>query len=192
MRAGSSVAGGRVKQTLDVLLTTPLDVREIVREKLQSLQRIIFLGSLAIILLNIVGLIFCLDRDSKFYFETGPYFIVSFFDAGDLSQTIRLGQLAARPAQQTPVARCLECNDRHAFIWVLAPVIIVARPVHWLQGYIVLLSPGTLLMAAECEMNIFGANPLPVVVGNAFLHLALYLGLRAYVLSRADQLLGRS
>ena len=191
MRAGGSVAGERVKQTLDVLLTTPLDGREIVREKLQSLQRIIFLGSLPIVLLNIVGLIFRLDRDSKFYFETGPYFIASLsmlliYPKLFAWVSLWLGLRSKRPSRAAWNATIV------MLIWVLAPVLIVARPVHWLQGYIALLSPGTLLMAAECEMNIFGANPLSVVVGNAVLHLALYLGLRAYVLSRADQLLGRS
>jgi len=202
--SGSTVASERVRQTLDVLATTPIPGREIVRQKMTGVWRLIGVLAVPLVTLYIVDYVWCYRR-------------ISYRSSGEMGAGARLGLMLAATAVFLPLvawlamwiglkvrsrARAITVSLLVLFAWNAVPlllfVVIETAAGPWRD--IRLLEPGLLVSPAAWVIfvqlgdghGLLGDGSVAPFVWALAGHAALLLIFRALCLYRADRYLGRA
>ena len=194
--AANVVAGERTDQTLEVLLSTPISGREIVRQKMGALRRLVLV--LSVPLLSLVFL--------EVYFETrggeetsGMYMLSSLLAVLIYPQMLAWVALWIGMKCATRM-RAILVSLIVLILWCVLPIAIVAI-MDWdrrgnIWGYLAYLSPGVAMISTELNDFPVVANNqsdiLTLILFNYLWYAGILLYFRRQCLNHAEQLLGRA
>lgn len=208
VKAADVIVSERRSQTLNILLTTPLQGKEIIREKMQGVRRIIIMFMFPLVALILTG---TAQR-------AGPYgYSYDFFtNVALMSQSAYLGlsMLAVfiYPPMFAWVALWVSLKVRRPsraiiitlvalFAWssipfaVLGVVAVLTHSGIYDTGvsFLMLLSPLTIIGATEwADFRFIGGSAGDALLLNFFWHTGVFLFFRRLCLKNADRYLGRA
>jgi len=205
-QAASLIAGERSHQTLDVLCTTPLWGREIIRQKFRSVRR------LMLVLLVPFLTIFLFECSMKWRMPS-PYASMPWFREFDLPlyltcSLLSVGVYLPMFAWFSLYIGLLVKTQPRAIVgalggilaWCVAPLVFVALPLAIMLnpphlsgfGFVLLLSPASIMAFNETNDWQSVANlPWVAVILNFAAYGMILMGLRRLCYSHVDRLLGR-
>lgn len=180
----------RARQTLDILLTTPLKAREIVQQKLAGVRQLICLCELP--LWTCVLFRYWIERDSFHLIGHGSMLLIYPWLVGWIGMT---NGLSARTSLGAVVKTLVEVLFRCLAPPVLLSLvgsIFAARHAHELLAILTLISPGSLYYYVESS-NPYSRMYLPgelLLIGvNTLFHGLILANARYRCLSQAETLL---
>jgi len=214
VKAASLIASERSRQTLDVLLTTPLSGREIVRQKFRSVYRLILLFCIPLLILLWSETLWRAGSYLDPYFLSrrqmnAPLPLLSYFACCCLTLAVYLplaGWLSLwvglRVKSQT---RAVIGAIMAVAAWCFLPVLLLACiviPLGWFSvhvgpesgiGAIAVMSPLMVIALNEtAEFEHMTKSPTTMIVINLAISVVWLRLLRARCLKRADEFLNRS
>lgn len=202
VKAATLVSGERSHETLDVLLSTPLRARELVRQKFQGVRRLMIV--LSIPLLTIVFFQTYMRLGFTSYYNSDDDSPLLYFLAAGLAVVVYLPLIAwvsfAIGLRLKSQARAIFASLAVIVGWCAIPPIIgvsvgelfrlyQASPLH----YFLLLSPATILPLAEFSaLDEINDTPWLALIFNYSLYIPILLFVRWQSLAFAAQHLGRA
>ena len=206
--SANTVAAERVRQTLDVLATTPMRGRDIVRQKLSGVWRLIAVLAVPLITLYVVDCFWGFPRYARY----GGY-----YSWREVGWGARLGLMLAATAVFLPLvawlamwiglkvrsrARAITVSLLVLFAWNAGPLLLfilvetatgAGRSMRCLEpGLLVSPAAWVVLVQLGGGLGLLGEGSLAPFVWALAGHAALLLIFRALCLYRADRYLGRA
>ncbi|MFO1093910.1 MAG: ABC transporter permease subunit [Planctomycetaceae bacterium] len=211
VKAASLIAGERSHETLDVLLSTPIRSREIFRQKFHGVRRLMFIIACPLVTIVLFQAYFRMGQYGQSLWHVSPE-VKSQYDwrlyalAALSSIAINLPLLAWVSFQ---IGSRFKSQMRAIFTalavvaaWCALPIVAgdtlrdimgAANFEHSPLAYLMLLSPGSLILFAErSELDTFNQTPWPAVLLNIAIYLPALLYLRRHSLRTAALRLGRA
>lgn len=206
VQAASLITGERSRQTLDVLCTSPLTGREIIRQKFRGVQHLIMLAVVPI--LTIAGF------ESYFKSHFNPSWWSTRYDpAPHLFGTVLAVAVYLPMVAWLAVAIGMKIHSQNRAMigavgaivgWCVLPVIFIAVPVMIVGRagggsgsgdpliYVFLLSPAMAVILNEAdELREVAGGPFVALLLNFGVYAGITLFLRGMCLRHADRMLGR-
>ncbi|MSR58840.1 MAG: hypothetical protein EXS05_14510 [Planctomycetaceae bacterium] len=202
VHAGSVISSERSRQTLDVLLTTPLSGREIVQQKLQGVWRLI--GVLLVPFLTIFGFETWWNTFGTYRWAYLPLAIAAMLVYLPLIAWVALAVGLRVKSQMKGVLTAMSLIGA----WLLAPIVVrfvligrLGFDDRSVVAQLLMLFPSELIPAIErtgSVVIITGSTslqpampPFLIFILNLLLHTTALYYLRRWCLAHADRMLGR-
>ena len=206
VQAASLIAGERTHQTLDVLCTTPLLGRDVIRQKFRSVRRLMLVLLVPFLTIFFFEAAMKWDMPNRYAqygfrdFSLSLYVTCSLLTVGVylpmfawLSLLIGLRVRTQAKAIMASLAAILAwCVAPLVFILMPLSIMLDPRPDEGRLGFVALLSPASIMaFNEEGYWRNVANSPWLAVAGNFAVYGVITLWLRKLCYSRADRLLGR-
>ena len=209
VKATSLLSAERSRETLDVLLTTPLTAREILKQKFRGVQRLIIVLWIPLLTIILFEAFWLASTGGSYY---GNYYNYNSDRETGLGiyltcSVLTLAVYLPMVAYVSLLIGLLVKSQARAIIASLAvivgwcvlpflaliPFVIAVNPGYQSGfNFLLLFSPATIIPVNEFrEMNMFAQTPWVAVIMNFFIYGTILIAVRLFCLMNADKHLGR-
>jgi ABC-type transport system involved in multi-copper enzyme maturation permease subunit len=183
-----AIAGERARQTLDVLLTTPISGHDIIHQKMAALRRLHILLFLLVIQFATLRLFIDGPFDEDVLGGFLVHSLTGLICIPLLAWTAMYLSLRMKSRTQSLTAVLILCG-----VWLSAPVVATWIPGDWVVFTAILISPFSMSGILEMRGTFMGMNDAFVVGMIAYSwYLFWFIFVHNRCLRRADKYLGRT